>query len=199
MSQFLKSWAKLSNWQKRFIKQARKEALKDGGDKELVNKARKECIKTNDENFIFAFAVAVNQSFNDRTELVDSLLEIDAGKWAIPIIKEILANFYDKCRDALIDNLEHDKLLELAQDFGHDEKIQDALISHREIDLCLEYAKQIKDSDLNSIGMFVKKYSQSSTFGNEYMSKFEKIYKSKLKSSKKLCSTVSILEQGIEK
>lgn len=183
-------------WQKKIINQIIKEQNKKEPNKELLEKAKNACLKTQDENFIFAFAYYC-YNYDYKKESIDFLLKKDASKWAMPCTTEVLHTLKNRyiCIDALIDQGEYETAYKFAKKFGHNEKIQNYLMEIYEVDLVLDYAENIKGADLNKIGEFIKDYK----IADSDKERFDKIYKNKIKKSKSLEQSLKLMGEDLEK
>ena len=201
----LKVAVSLPKWQDKIIRQVIKEEKKDYPNHDLLNRAKDACIKTQDENFMFAFAYY--SRFSDiRTEIVESLLKINAIKWAIPCVKEITswdgfglpvinANI---CVDALLKVGNAKVLCDFAKKIGHSQKIEDYLIEEVEVDLLLDYAKNVKGANINKIGEFIKDYYLSTSDNEDILKKFQKIHQSKIKKCKTLQDSLDLMGDDLQ-
>lgn len=198
----LKLLFSLPSWQKKIINQIIKEENKDKPNGELIEKALRACLKTEDENFIFSF-VYYCENYDYRLEAAKFLLERNAEKWAIPCAKEITGllglPIVNKCLciDAIINQGDYKTAYLFAKKFGHNEKIENFLIEGGRVDLVLDYAKNIKGANLSKIKNFVEKYVDSSTY--IYKERFDEIYKNKIKRSKSLEETIKMMGEEVEK
>ncbi len=195
----------LPSWQKQIIGQVMKEERKDKINHELLERAKNACIKIQDEMFMFAFAFYTNKTQN-RIEVVEELLKINPSKWAIPCATEITSNLTyspiidaNLCIDALIKAGDCETLVKFAKRIGHNHKIENYLIERKEADLLLEYAEKIKGANIAKIKNFIEAYSQTSTFGNAYKFKMERIYQKKIKNSKNLQQSMEIIGEENQK
>lgn len=195
----------LPAWQDQIIRQVLKEERKKEINHELIEKAKNACIKTQDEKFMFAFAFYTNKTQN-RIEIVEELLKIDPSKWAIPCATEITSKLTyspiidaNLCIDALIKAGDCETLVKFAKRIGHNHKIENYLIERKEADLLLEYAEKIKGANIAKIKNFIEAYSQTSTFGNAYKFKMERIYQKKIKNSKNLQQSMEIMGKENQK
>lgn len=196
---------RLPAWQRQIIGQVLKEERKKEINHELIEKAKNACIKTQDEKFMFAFAFYTN-NIQDRIGVVKELLKINPSKWAIPCATEITSNLTyspiidaNLCVDALIKAGDCETLVKFAKRIGHNYKIENYLIERKEADLLLEYAEKIKGANIAKIKNFIEKYSETSTFGNAYKFKMERIYQKKIKNSKNLKQSMEIMEDENQK
>lgn len=184
----LKTFFKLSFAQQKLIRAVVKEQTQVNRNLDLINGYAQECLKTGDENFIFAFACYCNVHACQK-KAVKYLLEKDILKWAIPCSKDVKNHIgggryvpfinRNECVDALIKAGNCETLCKYGIMFGHNPKIENYLIQERKFDLILEYAKKVKCADLEKIGLFIDCYADSSTFGNQYKYSFNKIYNSR--------------------
>ena len=119
MDKVIKIYFKAPVWQRRFMDQILKEQRNANPNEELLEKAKKACLKTEDENFIFLYAFYVANA-EYKKEAIEYLLKVNPKEWAIPCAKEAyctLNNRY-KCRDALISQYGGSVVLDFAKEFG---------------------------------------------------------------------------------
>lgn len=181
----IKAFLKLPVAQQRLIHNIVKEQSKENRNMDLINRYAQECLKTENENFIFVFACYCNIHVYQKMA-VKYLLEKDLLKWAIPCSKDVKNHIgggryvpfinRNECVDALIKAGDCETLCKYGIMFDHNSKIEDYLIQERKFDLILDYAKKVKRADLEKIGLFIDCYAGTTPFGNQYKYEFNKIY-----------------------
>ena len=198
----------LPAWQDKIIRQVIKEEEKENPNDELLEKAKNACIKTKDENFMFAFAYYTYNPRN-RREIVQVLLNRNAKKWAIPCVKEIksellnnsLVIIQELCINALIKDKGYEELYALAKVIGHNDRILDYLIENNKIHLVMDYAKNVEGCDFPKVSKFINTFlsGMERSVRVEYQQRFDKICRRKVKKSKSLNESLRLMGEDMEK